>query len=57
MRTTFQLDPGDLDSLLAMNEPQRLGAIIRLNAMHRYAPPLDAFRLLKWLEELPRQKQ
>lgn len=51
MKAPFQLDPADLDSLLAMDAAQRLGTIIRMNAMHRYSSPLDALRLLLWLEE------
>jgi len=51
MVAPFQLDPTDLDALLAMDAGQRLGAIIRMNAIHRYSSPLDALSLLRWLEE------
>lgn len=52
MKALIQLDPADLDSLLAMDAAQRLGAIIRMNAAHRYPVPLDALGILAWLHDL-----
>ena len=51
MSQIFQLDPADLALLLAMAPGERIGAIIRLNHLGRYAQRLNAVEILAQLAE------